>query len=133
MAEWDGRMGGQQGGMDPGGWGIFPSAISIVHNTLKFLNNQPGVKRVEYPLEFKKALMWMCKEGVPILKSIKEIRTLENLPSGVFSGFDYMNSLDDGSVTTESTTERDDGSVTTSWSVATEDTILAEFGRVLDL
>ena len=144
MAEW----GGQQGGMDPGGWGIFPSAIPIVHNTLKSLNNQPGVKRVEYPLEFKKALMWVCKEGVPILKSIKEkeallsgvealplegFATLENLPPGVFAGFDFMNSLDDGSVTTESTTERDDGSVTTSWSVATEDTILAEFGRVLDL
>ena len=111
----------------------------IVHNTLKSLNNQPGVKRVEYPLEFKKALMWMCKEGVPILKSIKEkeallsgvealplegFATLENLPPGVFAGFDFMNSLDDGSVTTESTS---------SWSVATEDTILAEFGRVLDL
>ena len=111
----------------------------IVHNTLKALNNQPGVKRVEYPLEFKKALMWMCKEGVPILKSIKEkeallsgvealplegFATLENLPPGVFAGFDFMNSLDDGSVTTESTS---------SWSVATEDTILAEFGRVLDL
>ena len=96
----------------------------IVHNTLKSLNNQPGVKRVEYPLEFKKALMWMCKEGVPILKSIKEIRTLENLPSDAFTGFDFMNCLDDGSFTTESTS---------SWSVATEDTILAEFGRVLDL
>ena len=113
--------------------------FTIVHNTLKSLNNQPGVKRVEYPLEFKKALMWMCKEGVPILKSIKEkeallsgvealplegFATLENLPPGVFAGFDFMNSLDDGSVTTESTS---------SWSVATEDTILAEFGRVLDL
>jgi len=98
--------------------------FTIVHNTLQFLNNQPGVKRVEYPREFKKALLWICKEGVPTLKSIKEIRTLENLPSGVFSGFDYMNSLDDGSVTTESTS---------SWSFATEDTILAEFDRVLDL
>ena len=100
--------------------------FTIVHDTLKYLNNQPG-KRVEYPLKFKKALMWMCmdvNEGVPILESIKEIRTLENLPSGVFSGFDYMNSLDDGSVTTESTS---------SWSFATEDTILAEFDRVLDL
>ena len=101
--------------------------FTIVHNTLQFLNNKPGVKRVEYPLEFKKALMWMCKEGVPILKSIKEIRTLENIPSGVFSGFDFMDGLDDGSVTTESTSSR---------SFATEDTdtILAEFERrVLDL
>ena len=98
--------------------------FTIVHNTLQFLNNQAGVKRVEYPLKFKKALMWMCKDGVPTLKSIKEIRTLENLPSGVFSGFDFMNSLDDGSVTTESTS---------SWSFATQDTILAEFDRVLDL
>ena len=113
--------------------------FTIVHNTLKSLNNQPGVKRVEYPLEFKKALMWMCKEGVPILKSIKEkeallsgvealplegFATLENLPPGVFAGFDFMNSLDDGSVTTESTS---------SWSFATQDTILAEFDRVLDL
>ena len=102
--------------------------FTIVHNTLQFLNNKPGVKRVEYPLEFKKALMWMCKEGVPILKSIKEIRTLENIPSGVFSGFDFMDGLDDGSVTTESTSSR---------SFATEDTdtILAEFDfeRVLDL
>ena len=121
--------------------------FTIVHDTLKYLNNQPG-KRVVYPLKFKKALLWMCIEGVPILKSIKEkeallsgvealplegFATLENLPPGVFAGFDFMNSLDDGSVTTESTTERDDGSVTTSWSVATEDTILAEFGRVLDL
>ena len=31
--------------------------FTIVHNTLQFLNNQAGVKRVEYPLEFKKALM----------------------------------------------------------------------------
>ena len=102
--------------------------FTIVHNTLQFLNNKPGVKRVEYPLEFKKALMWMCKEGVPILKSIKEIRTLENIPSSVFSGFDFMDGLDDGSVTTESTSSR---------SFATEDTdtILAEFDfeRVLDL
>ena len=52
----------------------------MVHDTLQYLNNQPG-KRVEYPLKFKKALLWMCIEGVPILKSIKEIRTLENLPS----------------------------------------------------
>ena len=97
--------------------------FTMVHDTLQYLNNQPG-KRVEYPLKFKKALMWMCKDGVPTLKSIKEIRTLENLPSGVFSGFDFMNSLDDGSVTTESTS---------SWSFATQDTILAEFDRVLDL
>ena len=113
--------------------------FTIVHNTLQFLNNQPGVKRVEYPREFKKALLWICKEGVPTLKSIKEkeallsgvealplegFATLENLPPGVFAGFDFMNSLDDGSVTTESTS---------SWSFATEDTILAEFDRVLDL
>ena len=99
--------------------------FTIVHNTLQFLNNQPGVKRVEYPHEFKKALLWICKEGVPTLKSIKEIRTLENLPSDVFTGFDFMNCLDDGSFTTESTS---------SWSFATEDTsILADEAELEDL
>jgi hypothetical protein len=100
--------------------------FTIVHNTLQFLNNQPGVKRVEYPREFKKALLWICKEGVPTLKSIKEIRTLENLPSDVFTGFDdFMNCLDDGSFTTESTS---------SWSFATEDTsILADEAELEDL
>ena len=101
--------------------------FTIVHDTLKYLNNQPG-KRVEYPLKFKKALMWMCmdvNEGVPILESIKEIRTLENLPSDVFTGFDFMNILDDASFTTESTSL---------FSFSTEDTILAdeaEFDRLM--
>ena len=98
--------------------------FTIVHDTLKYLNNQPG-KRVVYPLKFKKALLWMCIEGVPILKSIKEIRTLENLPSDAFTGFDFMNCLDDGSFTTESSS---------SWSFATEDTsILADEAELEDL
>ena len=95
--------------------------FTIVHDTLKYLNNQPG-KRVEYPLKFKKALLWMCIEGVPILESIKEIRTLENIPSDFFTGFDEL--LDDGSFTTESTSL---------WSFATEDTILANKAELDDI
>eukprot|EP00320_Phaeocystis_rex_P020526 CAMPEP_0119059318 /NCGR_PEP_ID=MMETSP1178-20130426/3506_1 /TAXON_ID=33656 /ORGANISM="unid sp, Strain CCMP2000" /LENGTH=166 /DNA_ID=CAMNT_0007040345 /DNA_START=37 /DNA_END=537 /DNA_ORIENTATION=- len=89
-----------------------------VHNTLQSVNNQPGIKRAIYPLEFKKSLMWMCNEGASILKSAcAGVATFDG-----FAGFDFMNCCLDGdvSVTSENTT---------AWSIPTVDTCLPrDFG-----